>query len=478
MQASVVSGHDPVQHGPAPALDQAEGRFPGRQRAQRRGQRPGGQRRQRGLDQTDRGAELLDAHQRAGVDIAGGVDRRRQRQVAVGRKGVVAAHVGVDARRPRHVAQHAVIARDLVGQAAGAVQAVQQHGVAQADGHHLLEVGQHGVQFGGQVQARRQVMADAARDDAAAQQAVAGELFVQAQQPLAQAKALRMGKGETGVVADGAEVGHVVVEALHLQQHQAQGTGARRNLTAGQRLQRLAVGQRVADGGVAGDALGQLDALGGQPALEQLLRALVREVEANLEVNHRLAHHAEAEVPRLDDARVHRPHRNLVDALAAHRQEGKARAVVLEIARRQGILAQGIVGLRPEAVAHQRSRVGLPQRLDAEEVLDLALEARGRIVERSHGGDGRIVGGQLLDGVQEPVVGVVGEQVDDLEAAQVGAAVVGDHQRQLGLELAAQELRQLRRGAARQPAVQFVAAAHLHILAAVGQRGQQGSLEH
>ena len=55
------------------------------------------------------------------------------------------------------------------------------------------------------------------------------------------------------------------------------------------------------------------------------------EVEANLQINHRLAHHAKAEMARLDDTGVHRPDGNFVYAFTPDRQKGKRRAIVLQI---------------------------------------------------------------------------------------------------------------------------------------------------
>ena len=57
--------------------------------------------------------------------------------------------------------------------------------------------------------------------------------------------------------------------------------------------------------------LGQWDAVRQWDVLEQLLRALVRVEEPDLEVEHRLAGYAKKEMARLDDARMHRSHRAL-----------------------------------------------------------------------------------------------------------------------------------------------------------------------
>ena len=63
------------------------------------------------------------------------------------------------------------------------------------------------------------------------------------------------------VVAEGAEVGDVVVEAFEFEQHGPQRGALRRALDAEGVFDRQAVGEGVADGGVAADAFGELDAV-------------------------------------------------------------------------------------------------------------------------------------------------------------------------------------------------------------------------
>ena len=61
----------------------------------------------------------------------------------------------------------------------------------------------------------------AAGDDAAAQQPVTGDLGVQLQELLAQGEGPRLGEAEPDVVAQRADIGHVVVETFELEQHAA-----------------------------------------------------------------------------------------------------------------------------------------------------------------------------------------------------------------------------------------------------------------
>ena len=72
----------------------------------------------------------------------------------------------------------------------------------------------------------------------------------------------------------------------------------------------------VGEAGIAGNAFGQPDAVRHGQVLEKFLRAFVRVEQAQLQVEHRLARHAEKEMPRLDDAGVNRADRHLKHAFA------------------------------------------------------------------------------------------------------------------------------------------------------------------
>ena len=91
----------------------------------------------------------------------------------------------------------------------------------------------------------------------------------------------------------------------------------------------------------------------------------MREVQPRLHVDDRFTDDAEAEVARLDDPRVHRPHRDFEDAFAPDFSEWKRRAVVLED-RTMRIFPQRKVVLRPERVPDERPRIRVADRADAE----------------------------------------------------------------------------------------------------------------
>ena len=278
--------------------------------------------------------------------------------------------------------------------------------------------------------------------------------LVQAQEPLADPEAVRVGGGEARVVGDHAEVADVVVQPLELEEDHAQVPRAGRRDGAGQRLDRLAVGQRVPDARVPGHPLGELDAVLRRPALEELLGSLVGEVQARLHVDDRLAHDTEAEVTGLDDAGVDRPDRDLVHSLPADLAEGEGLAVVVKVPRR-GVLAEREVVLRPERVADQRAGIGMPARADAELVEDLALEARRRVVEGGQGRDLRPLRVDRHRDVEEPALAGVAEEVVDRESLAVLSPVGADHEDRLGPEGRAHPPRERRHVVRRPGAVEL-----------------------
>ncbi len=192
---------------------------------------------------------------------------------------------------------------------------------------------------------------------------------------------------------------------------------------------------------IARDPLGELHAGSRLTPLEELLGALVGEVQARLHVDDGLADHAEAEMPRLDHPRVHRADRDLVDSLAAHLRERERPPVVHELARHRVVPEREVVG-GPERMAHQGPRIGMALGHDPEEVVDLPLEARGRVVPGRQRDDRGRLRGHRGGGVDEPVLAVGGEEIVHLELPAVGPPVGGGHEHQLGPEPHAEQARQ------------------------------------
>ena len=92
------------------------------------------------------------------------------------------------------------------------------------------------------------------------------------------------------------------------------------DVDAERRLDRAREGERIGDGAVAGGAAGELRGLVECRAAHQPVDALVDVAEPLLQPHHGLAVGGEAEMPGLDDAGMHRPDRDLVQALAFDRR--------------------------------------------------------------------------------------------------------------------------------------------------------------
>ncbi len=105
----------------------------------------------------------------------------------------------------------------------------------------------------------------------------------------------------------------------------------------------------------------------------QRFQPAVGVAEPRLQPHHRLAVGGEAEVAGLDDPRVHRPHRDLVQALALRAQEGVGRAALWPAER-------------PAAMVEPGPGVRRPFGFQSGQVADGALQAdRGRVVKSNRG---------------------------------------------------------------------------------------------
>ena len=87
---------------------------------------------------------------------------------------------------------------------------------------------------------------------------------------------------------------------------------------------------------------------------------------------------------------MHRPDRNFVYTLAAHRLEGERRAIIVEFLWRDGVFPEREIVFGPESVAHQLAGIGVVYGFDTEQIFDLSLEARGGVIEGRHRVDRRV----------------------------------------------------------------------------------------
>ena len=212
---------------------------------------------------------------------------------------------------------------------------------------------------------------------AAAQEPVSGEGLVVAQQGLAQALGVGVGDAVADVVGDGAEVADVVVEPFGFQEQRAGGPGGFVDVDVQGVLDGHHVGQGVPDGGVAADPLGQLDALRGGAALEELLDAAVQEPQPGLDLQDGLADDGEPEVAGFDEPGVDRADGDLVDAVAFDGDERVGADVGAEPGGGVGVVAHRVVPGGPVAVPDQSLGQRVAVGADPVQVADLAFEPSG-----------------------------------------------------------------------------------------------------
>ncbi len=233
-----------------------------------------------------------------------------------------------------------------------------------------------------------------------------------------------------GVVADEAEVAHVVGDPLELGQQRPEPMGAGRGFGAGRGLDRAGEGQREGHRAVARHAAGEARGPGEVGTLEQALDPLVDVAQPLLETGDRLAVGGEAEMAGLDDAGMDRAHRDLVQAVALDRQE------------RIGCLGGGAAG-GPQPMVEPGPRIRAALGVEAPQVADRPLQAQGRRMDGTQAGIAPAMGddGGHRHGLDLGLVGhgqdagVDGEQAEQLEAA-IGEAG-GEVQPQLGRHLEA-----------------------------------------
>ena len=216
---------------------------------------------------------------------------------------------------------------------------------------------------------RAQIRRDAAGNDPVHHQPVAETRGGGAQHLLAQHAAMRQHQAERGIVADGTEIAEVVGDPLQLRHHPAQRHRARRHIdtqgpppplgrtqTHRRRWNRRRCGRRCA----AARGIGR--------TLQQRLDALVHVAQALLQPHHGFAIGGEAEVAGLDDAGMHRTDRDLVQAVAFHRQER--------------VVGRGLVP--PASVVQPGTRIRQPDRIQPEQVAHRALQPDRRRMQAAH----------------------------------------------------------------------------------------------
>src|SRR5439155_370961 len=181
-----------------------------------------------GVQDGEGGVDLSGALLEPGQDVAAGVDRDGEQVTQVhavvgeGAGGVVPASVDVQTAGPGDVAEGTEIAGLRGGEHGGAGEAFGHQAVAQGEVDDLADVRTDG----GQSLGRRDIpQGGAAGQDPAAKQPVPGDFLVQAQQGFLDAQRVGVEDAVADVVAQGADVTDVVVEAFQFQQDCAHPVG-------------------------------------------------------------------------------------------------------------------------------------------------------------------------------------------------------------------------------------------------------------
>ncbi len=394
--ASALAGLQRDKHLAAPALDPAQAESARLRLVQRGLERAGGQALENGEDEAQRFVDLLEANAHAIGDVSRGMHHLFHREIGIRRAREVGAQVECLAAPASREAGEPELAGELGRNAPGGEEAVLEARMLIEDVVQRVHLGGERRDLPRDPHALRlaEVGLDPPGHDAIHHEAMAEGLSVEPQPVFLEAHELREGKREAAIVAERPEVAEMVRDALALEHESAEPAGARRRRQAERRFGRLRVGPRVGDSGISRDAPREPVTVGDAEILEVLVGALVGIAEALLKPQHLLTHDREAEMPRLDDARVDRADGDLVHALAINAHEGVVLGRVFARGGGVEVAPQRKFGRAPAAVAQPRAAVGSAFGGDAQQVEQRALHAprRGKVT-----GDVRIARDALGD---------------------------------------------------------------------------------
>jgi hypothetical protein len=227
----------------------------------------------------------------------------------------------------------------------------------------------------------RNVLGDTAGNDPVHHQAVTEGPVGRRQYAFAENTAMGVDQRESSVVADCTEIAEMIGDALELRHDAAQHGGPRRSVEAERRLDGTREREAERDGRIPRHPRHDARCPGDIDAGQEAVNALVHVAEPLLEARHGLAIRRKAEMAGLDDPGMHRSDRNLVQAVAVHRQE----FVVDRIAPRRRRARTERRAQPPLAVIEPGAVVGRVRRPVAVEVADGPFEPDRRQVEPADG---------------------------------------------------------------------------------------------
>ncbi len=196
-----------------------------------------------------------------------------------------------------------------------------------------------------------------------------------AQHGLAQHAAMRMHQREGGVVADGADIAEVIGKPLEFGEQRTEPDRAigHDEFQCGFGGLRKCVS--IGDGAVARHPSGELDGSFKIGSNHEPLDALVGVSQPLLQPDHGLAACGKPEMSGLDDPRVHGTDRDLVHAVALHRQE----AVGRRLRSRTDVISQRKSHI-PIAVIEPGAGIGQALRRQPEQVVHRSFQPKRRRV--------------------------------------------------------------------------------------------------
>ncbi len=263
----------------------------------------------------------------------------------------------------------------------------------------------------------------AAEGDGVEQEAVAADRPVDPLRPLLERREGHRPRREPDPRADLADVVEVVVEPLQLEEQGAGAAKGRARPQAGGLLGGLRAGHAVGHRAGAAGVAQHVDELREGAPLGQALEVAVLVEEAGVEMDDALADRVEAEMARLDDARVDGADGDLVDVVSRHGRGPRVETARVVHEGPQGLVAGEVdavevvrLALVPgvgQAIDHRRQR-GRSGARSATRVAVAEREQRARAPPRRAGREGVREAGAALE---RPQTGLAPRRRRDRDAS-------------------------------------------------------------
>ena len=164
-------------------------------------------------------------------------------------------------------------------------------------------------------------MGDATGNDPVHHQPVTERPVGRRQHALAENAAMGVDQGECRIVADSADIAEMIGNAFEFRHDAAQHGGAGRGVEAERRLDGARKSKAQRDGRIPRHPRHHTPCPGEVDVAQEAVDALVHVAELLLQARHGFAIGGEAEMAGLDDPGMHRADRDLMEAVAMHRQE-------------------------------------------------------------------------------------------------------------------------------------------------------------